>query len=177
MRFYVANATHHVASFAYRIVGNTRIRTLPIQMGAQIILPDDLTTDDVNYIIEQHQQYGFVAFDKVADVKTFTGMCYSIDKQIPSMRIEQLFTINREHLVEEGRKNRQEAAVAANNAFDNALENEGGGLRKMTFEVHEEGNGGPDGILDETVTVDPQSLDDGAAERDNRASRRQRRRR
>ncbi len=168
MRVYIANATHHVAAFAYRILENPKLRTMQIPMGAQIRLPEDLTADDITYVVGQHEQYGLISADKVPDAKTFIGMCYSVDKPVPSIRIEQLFLHNREQLVEEGRKNRQEAAVAANMAFDNALENEGGGLRKMTFEVLEEGNGGPDGTMAEGIRVEATPDDEPRPNRQQR---------
>jgi hypothetical protein len=90
-------------------------------MGGQIRLPEILTQADIDAILEQHTRYGLVPVDEINNAKEFKGMCYSVDKPIPSGKIEALFRHNQEWMIEVGKRTRQEAAVAASNIAENAL--------------------------------------------------------
>lgn len=121
MHLYIANATHHVVNFSYRIPEQRTLRTLVIKMGEQERVPEDLNPEAIDYVIEQHARYGLIQVSEIDRAKEFKGTCYSIDKPVPGTKIGNLMAHNRNQLVEIGRKFRSDAAVSSNQQLENQL--------------------------------------------------------
>lgn len=121
MHLYIANATHHVVNFSYRIPEQRTLRNLVIQMGEQQRIPEDLAPEAIDYVIEQHVRYGLIPVAEVDRAKEFKGTCYSIDKPVPGTKIGNLMAHNRDQLVEIGKKFRADAAVTSNMQLENQL--------------------------------------------------------
>lgn len=140
MRLYIANATQHVQSFLYRIPEVATVRHQHIPIGSQICLPEDLSSEHVDAVISQHARYGLVSVDNVSSIKEFVGLCYSVDKPVPAIKIERLMQHNREELVDLGIKLRQEAAITTNNFAEEKMEDTGAptALRNLQVEIIEE---------------------------------------
>lgn len=145
MKMFVGNATHHIINFIYRVPGQPKARTLVIPIGAQVRLPDELDGPAVDSIIAHHSKYGMVSANEIASVKQFSGTCFSLEKPIPAMKIEELMFFNRDELVQLGKEIREEACVVGHNIAEEAMDNvvtEHGvppvPLRKMQVEILEE---------------------------------------
>ena len=140
MRLYIANATKQNFDFMYRMpeVSGIRVQTIPI--GGQIQITGELSTLQVDSIIAQHAKYGMVSVDEIDRSRNFTGLCYSIDKQIPVAKIMTAVRLNTAVLQNRGKQMRQEAAVAENNRIERTLiENDiPGVLNKLEVSVVEE---------------------------------------
>lgn len=123
-RMYVANASLQRHLFTYRIPEQIKERTVAIESMSQAVLPDDLTSEDVSVIIEQHHQYGFISIEDINSARTRsrTTLMYSLGKPISSLAIDTLFNLNKGILDEFGRQIRKETAVVSNMAIGRALE-------------------------------------------------------
>jgi hypothetical protein len=137
MRMYVANATaqHHL--FIYTLPENRKPLRQPIPPGGQIVLAGNLTDADVKHIVEQQEKYGLVnAYDALGSKsqKKFHGLCYAIDKQITSSRIEALARGNHGVLDEMGKQIRKEMAIVSNERVMEALD----GQRKLGLGLEKE---------------------------------------
>lgn len=151
MKMFVANCTNQDHDFIYRMPEDNKPRRQRIKSYAQVVLSGDLTQQHVDAIVKQHVRYGFVPASEIDRTKTFSGLCYSLDKPIPAGIMFKLLDHNKTLLVEEGRKNRREAAVAVSN---NINEQTGGGLENLEVEVVEETKGDKDeGTFEEHVRV------------------------
>jgi hypothetical protein len=101
------------------------MRQRPIEGMSQSMLPDDLTQEDINYIIWQKEMYGFISSDELKSrklEKPRTCLLYSIDTPVTSFAIQTLYQMNHDLLVMEGAKNRRLMAIAANKAADTLME-------------------------------------------------------
>ena len=123
-KMYVANCTKQNHTFTYRIPDSsetlTRPRALEIKAGAQIKVPDDLTTPQVDSIIRQHARYGMVSVAELDRTRPFVGLCYSLDKPVSVDSIRRGLSHNDDVLREKGRQLRQEAGIAAFEAAEQA---------------------------------------------------------
>jgi len=151
MKMYVANCTHQVQDFMYRTVENQKLMKQIIELGGQIQIPCELSTPDIDYIVEQHAKYGFVRIDEIDRTKPFFGLCYSIGTKVDMDKVRRAVVHNQEVLVERGKELRKEAAVAVNNAVEEQV----GGLKALEMSVVEEANkDGRDTAVNETIKVD-----------------------
>jgi len=124
MRMYVAYAGIQRHEFQYRLK-NGQMRQRSIELMSQTVLPDDLTQEDVNYIIDQKEMYGFISMDELKSKKLEkprTCLIYSIDRPVSALAIQTLYQMNQSLLVDEGVRNRQLMAIAANKAADTLME-------------------------------------------------------
>lgn len=121
---YVANASLQRHLFSYRLPEEPKTRTITIESMGQALIPDDLRPDDVSAIMSQHKIYGFLNVDELrsAKLRERTTLMYSLGKPISSLAIDSLFNMNRGIMDEFGRRIRQETAVVANQAVNNALD-------------------------------------------------------
>lgn len=140
MRLFIANATHQVQSFLYRIPEQATMRNQHIPVGSQIALPEDLSLADIDYVLEQHTRYGLIPVDSIQNSKAFKGICYSVDKPVPAGKIEALMHHNRDELTKLGQKLRQEAALTSNSTLESELQENGRPevLRNLEITVVEE---------------------------------------
>lgn len=140
MKMYIANATKQKFDFMYRLPETTGLRVQNIPIGGQIQITGELLPIQVDAIIEQHAKYGMVSVDEVDRSKSFTGLCYSIDKPIPVSKIMTAVRLNTDVLQERGRQIRQEAAIAENNRIEQSMrENDiPGELKALNVSVQEE---------------------------------------
>ena len=128
MKLWVGNATLQRFEFGYRLVGSTkRTRYIVIEPMSQGALPDDLTKEELDSVIEQHEPYGFVntkALTAGTTPKIQTKLVYSIDSPVGMVMLDHLFNLNKGILTEFGRELRKQAAVVSNDALNRAMENQ-----------------------------------------------------
>ncbi len=120
-KMYVANATPQNHNFIYRLPGKIDYIRQNIPAGGQVQLSGDLTTMEIDAVVEQHAPYGLVSAREVDRTKPFAGLCYALDKPVQLGKIESLIEHNREVMTERGRQLRTEAALAVNERVENEL--------------------------------------------------------
>lgn len=136
---YIGNISKQIQHFCYRSLERPGIIMQPIPIGGQIrVSPTgaktDLSTPEIDYIIEQHGKYGMLPVEEVdAKNNPFSGLCYSIGKAITPERLRKAMMKKEEALQKFGSKIRQEAAIATNNQIEQQI---GAPLRnlEMSFE-------------------------------------------
>lgn len=152
MKLFVANTTRQNQQFHYRVPEVPKIMIAEIPIGSQVrIYKDDASSQDVNSIITQLESYGAVNADSIRGLKSFAGLCYSVDKPVASDAIVRVIDRNDEVLEARGYETRQQAAVAVNNRLA-----EDGDLRDgVSVQFQEEGKRGEDRAdkMDQTIIV------------------------
>lgn len=124
MKLFIANLTRQIHSLAYRIPGQG-VRTLPIGVGSQVLVPGEPGVDQVDAIVKQLERYGLRRADELDRTRTFSGICYALDKPVPGAKIERGVRQNIAVLAERGKVMRQEAAVAGNSILESSLAESG----------------------------------------------------
>lgn len=150
MDMFIANCTLQVQDFQYRLPEKDKLFKQSIPIGQQIRVSGDLTTKDIESIVEQHSPYGMVRADEIDRTKTFVGYCWS-EKRIDMARVQRAIEGNKLVLVERGKVIRQEAAIAVNNAVENEAGNDQ--LKSLEMTVQEDTKD-KDREVHETVRVD-----------------------
>lgn len=153
MKLYIANTTKQRHIFTFRTLETGRLRQIPIDHGSQMIVLDG-TSDELNAVIEHHQVYGLIDSTKIDQSKAFVGICYSIDKPVPSSVIEKAIRDNDDHLTR-GAHNMRQASLAA---LDKTLSENGTGYAgEMEFSV-EQAKGREDNddapVVNETIVTE-----------------------
>jgi hypothetical protein len=97
------------------------MRIQRIGIGRQIQVAGDLNTPDIDAIVKQHKKYGLIPVSEVKNIRTFTGLCYSVDRPISIDNIMLAMDRNTRILVERGKEFRKQAAVSASNLIDHHL--------------------------------------------------------
>ena len=116
MKLYIGNATSQNWNFHYRLPERKSPINQFIPMGEQVVISGDLNKFQVDAIIEQGSQYGLVSVDEIdRGDRMYRGLCYSIDKEISSSKIEKLFHRNSNVLALQGQEIRRNAAIVENN--------------------------------------------------------------
>jgi len=128
MKLYIANATKQLQQFWYtsRLSNGTlkQVRQ-DILEGSQIQIQWDGTgnmqPEDIDYVVGQHAVYGLLDIADVDKAKPFVGLCYSIDKPVPAMRIQKLMMHNQEVLEDRAETNLKATALANNELLENRV--------------------------------------------------------
>jgi len=128
MDLYIGNATKQHHLFCYQVIENSNNvanRQQNIPVGGQIRLTG-LNTPQIDAIVGHHQRYGMMSVEEAA-AKTIRnreviGLVYSVDKPIAVPRLTMVIERNTAVLKEQGKKNRQDAAVAVAAGLERALE-------------------------------------------------------
>jgi hypothetical protein len=138
---YVANVTKQIVQFAYRLPERQGVIIQPIPIGGQVkISPlggrEDLSTPEIDAILDQHRKYGLIPVGEIDSSKTpFHGMCYSVDKPISVDKLHRAMTRNEDALEQLGKDIRKEAAIAVNNQIEGTI---GENLRQLEMSITEE---------------------------------------
>ena len=149
MKLYVANTTHQVQDFQYRLPDNLKIYKQTIDIGKQVMVPGDLSSNDVDFVVAQHAMYGMVNVRELDRTRNFFGLCYSIDKPVDVERVKYAVIHNKGVLVERGKEIRKEAAVAVNNS----IEEQTGSLNSLQMDIEEIETKGKDTEVSEKIKV------------------------
>jgi hypothetical protein len=141
-KMYVLNCTRQMQEFWYRLPESTKLLHQLIPIGGQIQIAGELTTPDIDSIIEQHARYGMVAYSEINKNQPFIGYCYQIDKRFNNIAdaLQRGFAHNDVVLEDRGQKLREEAAVAINQSIEN--QRAPARLTELELTVEEEGDDG-----------------------------------
>lgn len=85
MNIFVGNCSHQTLGLFFRLPESKQFVNHDIPPGMQIML--DLTKGEADALIQHIEVYGATECRNIA--KGFTGMCYSFDKEIPSLMMER----------------------------------------------------------------------------------------
>jgi hypothetical protein len=139
---YVGNVSKQIQMFAYRTPERPGIVTQTIPIGGQIrVAPNgtktDLSTPELDAIIEQHRSYGLTPVDELDALRNhpFNGLIYSIGKPITAERLHKGMQRKEEALKTMGQRIRQEAALAVNSQIEEQI---GAPLRQLEMSFTEE---------------------------------------
>lgn len=156
MKLYVANATKQINQFWYtsRLANGTlkQVRQ-DIMEGSQIQIQWDGTgvmlPEDIDFVLEQHAMYGIVNASDIDRTKPFSGLCYSIDKPIPAMKIQKLMIHNQEVLEERAEDTLKSTALANSQLLESKVERVARDARRpvpamgdLEISITEENSGG-----------------------------------
>lgn len=117
MKLYIANCSRQAHTFNYKLPEKTQSFGVTIPPGRQHMIEN--LSDIIGHIIRQHEPYGFQPCDKVD--KSFSGICYSIDKPVSVGRIEDGAEQKTENLKAMSEEILAASAVSLNNAVDQAV--------------------------------------------------------
>jgi hypothetical protein len=127
-KLFVANVSKQIHQFAYRALERNGVIIQPIPIGGQItIAPNgtntDLTTPEIDFILNQNRKYGLVSIEELDNSKDFrfNGICFSIGKPLTTERLRRAMQRNEEVLEAMGREIRKEAAVAAHQRIEEEI--------------------------------------------------------
>jgi hypothetical protein len=138
---YIGNVSKQIFQFAYRIQERPGVIYQTIPIGGQIrVSPNgqitDLSTPEIDYIINQHKTYGIVPVEEVDSGQSpFNGLCYSIGKPMSVEKLRRAMLKKEEALKEHGTKLRREAALAVNSQIEEQI---GAPLRELEMSFQEE---------------------------------------
>jgi len=151
-KLYIANCTKQENFFEYTIPENSKRFAKPIRAGGQVEIEN--TSDILNYIIGQHERYGFTEVSKVA--KGFSGLCYRFDKPISVSAIESGMKQSEQDFIDRALEVRKIQAVA-NDQIISRVAQESGLRQKANLEievVEEKRNfGDNEEKFEQTITV------------------------
>jgi hypothetical protein len=99
--------------FMYRVPGQEGLRTQQIRWGSQVQLSGDLSTPEIEGIVEQHTIYGMIHVSEIDQARPFIGLCWQLDKPIPVAKLQAGAEHNVQILNARGEAIRKESAVAA----------------------------------------------------------------
>jgi len=122
MKLFIANCSKQVHHFLYRVPEATGLRAQPIKEGGQIQISGELQPEAVDYIVGQHTVYGLIPVDEIDRAKPFVGLCYSVDKPIPAMKIQKLMIHNQEVLEERAEDTLKATALANSQLLEGNVE-------------------------------------------------------
>ena len=176
-KLWIGNTTKKTQRFMYRKVEDNRRDPLwiDIKPGGQVCLPFDLSTPDIESIVQTYAPYGLIPASEVSRTKPFVGMCWSIDKMV-SLEILQLGLRHNDVLLDaQGREIRQLAAVALSNSLgvegpETAIE------VSVEEEKPDEHRGEGDALGRETIVVTKATNPDGSPKAGTKAAARGKRR-
>lgn len=137
---YVGNVSKQIHQFCYRSLERPGVIIQTIPIGGQIrIAPNgaktDLTTPEIDHIVDQHRIYGMLPVDEIDRTKDpFSGLCYSIGRPISTEKLYKAMKKREEALDAFGQKTRQEAALAVNSQIEEQV----GPLRQLEMSFAEE---------------------------------------
>lgn len=108
---YIANTTkqHHQFTYRHREMSNPAIKE--IRAGQQIPITD-LTMDEVDSIVKQHEKYGLRSAKELSTLRGFVGLSYMVDKPVPIDAMLATFETN-DSALEQGAQTRREVQAAA----------------------------------------------------------------
>jgi hypothetical protein len=145
---YIANVTKQAHRFAYREAGKQgQPFQRTIKAGQQIAL-ENLTSEEVKVIVDQHTRYGMCKAEEFSRRRNFAHLVYS-DAEIDVDRMLQTYEVNDQKLDTDAEKRREHTAAAMSEAIGKEIEKETGvnvgPPARLTTETVEEtpGEGGP----------------------------------
>lgn len=123
-KLFIANATQQVQQFTYWLPEMPRHFMHEVPIGSQIEVRQgkELTRPEIDYILKQHTQYGLRSATEALRDPNFSGVCYSIDKPVGLQMLYQLVDRRTQVLADQGRRSREAAAIATDQAINDTMQ-------------------------------------------------------
>lgn len=146
-KLYIANASTQHQGFSYRVPdeapgGGIRLgknRTQIIPPGKQLPMAGDLTTAQIDAIIDQHRKYGALEVSEIGKQTAYCHLIASADRPVTSARLLEVMRKNILILREKGKRMREMAAISAHEEqIKHFMEDDAPTLVKMELEVEEQ---------------------------------------
>lgn len=124
-RLYIANLSRQDHDFWYRVPAEEgfvkQAQFRKIHKGTQQQIHNEAPRVVLEAIVEQHRQYGLIEASEVTKTKDFVGLCFSFDQPVNLDQMNYGVDHNSGVLYDRGVRNREEAALAADQAFETTL--------------------------------------------------------
>lgn len=117
MKLFIANCSRQKHNFTYKLPERTQQYGQPIRAGEQIVIEHN--EDVILHIIEQHEPYGFLDADNLD--KSFSGICYSIDREVSFSRFKEGTEQKTENLENLSKDILAASALALDQTVDNEV--------------------------------------------------------
>jgi hypothetical protein len=151
MKMFIANGSHQIIDFQYRLPEYKNYRQQTIPIGGQIRISGELSSKDIEMIVEHHTIYGMVNFREISDHKDmFIPYIYSVDNYMSADTIAELVVQNREFNTELGKKQRQAAALTVNSMIEESISDT---LKNFEMTVVEQESPTRDATISEGIRV------------------------
>lgn len=112
---FVANTTKQRHVFLWKRPEMQNYARNTIEAGQQIRITD-LSTEDIDAIVQHHSLYGLKDARQLSRRKGFTGLCYSVDEEVKIDEMLATYDLNDHELARAAeRRRRQEAAAISDN--------------------------------------------------------------
>lgn len=150
-KLFIANTSKQNHHFAFRLPEWQGPKFDMIQVGGQIAVcsGQDLSQDQVDFIIKSHVPYGLRSVTEAAKEKDFVGLCYSIGKPVTLDSFGKVFEHNEDAMKERAAERRQETVAAV----AESLRNTGAPMQRAEVEIIEETRGGATPSISEGVEI------------------------
>ena len=152
---YLANCTKQNKELGYRMLGQDvaiPARYLKIAAGHQDVIPFDLTTEEIDYLVKQFKA---VKYDEIDRTKGFIGIAYRIDKELNASQIQRGVDMNDDAAMKRSEKVFQESGVALSAVLAQRAQEEGGNLVKTEISVQQDFDGqAPKNVVSKGVRVE-----------------------
>ena len=155
MKLFISNTTKQNCQFRYRVEPGAQVITKNIAIGKQECLEQDLTTEQIDFILSQHVgvKYAYMVAEKDIDLYPgFIGLVYKIGSPVNAEKTASIIQENDVELDAQSAKLREDtmSVIAAN------LESNGASSEGLASEIVEEVPRGSDrGGLNEQISVEP----------------------
>ena len=148
MKLYVANTKKQNEEFLFRVLGSEKLIRRSIPAGGQIFV-GDFQSEEIDYIIRQHEPYGMVESKRIKAQRHFVGLCHSIGEPVSLDHMTLAFHLNDEILKEKGKEMRETAAVV----IDDSLQKMNLNASETSIVITEETKNGDLPTINEGVKV------------------------
>lgn len=113
MKTYIANCTLQNQMINFRLPEARKVTSMTIPMGRQKEVGDFVQLE-IDAMIAALGPYGLVSVDDIGKSRTKITYVYSTKGPVPAEKIARAIDHNKGHLRAEGKKRREEAAIATN---------------------------------------------------------------
>jgi hypothetical protein len=152
-KLYIANATKQNFDFIFWVSEVPQPRRQKIPAGGQIMVyQDNMTLEQINSIVKQHERYGLTRVSEIDRRKPFVGLCYDIDRPVKIEKILYADEHNAGVLQDVSMEARKLSAGALHDAILRATDRSPLTLQGLDMEVIEQ-NGPTESGLNEVVSV------------------------
>jgi predicted metal-dependent hydrolase len=76
-KLFIANTTLQSHQFIFTVIGEAQRRFINIKPGEQIMIPKDLSPEEMIAIVHQHEPYGIKKANELPRNKKFVGLCWN----------------------------------------------------------------------------------------------------
>jgi len=138
-RLYVINNTKQVQQFCYHTMENPKVQRVTIRPADQAMLPTNLNDAQIDYIIQQHQHYGFVTQEEALRTQrgTYIALTYHLDRAVELDNISALTQQNGEARDLIAFEDRKTNAASVSNTIDQQQESSDRKLLELSVEVRD----------------------------------------